>query len=97
MLYKALLGLGMIIEINILKCNGQYLKFIHMLAILMIFLRHNKLCIIALRCLQESLSSPGVKMLLHLLIAIKNSSSENDGYKVDVLFGIFFSISVLTC
>ena len=68
-----------------------------MLAILMIFLRHNKLYIIALRCLQESLSSPGVKMLLHLLIAIKNSSSENDGYKVDVLFGIFFSISVLTC
>jgi len=52
---------------------------------------------IALRCLQESLSSPGVETLLHLLIAIRNSSSENDGYEVNVLFGIFSSISMSTC
>lgn len=87
----------MIIEINILKCNGQYLKFTYILAILMIFFRHNKLCMIALRCLQGSLSSPGVETLLHLLIAIRNSSSENDGYEVNVLFGIFSSISMSTC
>jgi len=65
MSYKVLLGLGMMIEVNILKCNSQYPKFIYALAILMIFLRHDELCMITLRCLQESLSGPGVKTLLY--------------------------------
>ena len=36
-LYEALLGLGMIIEDNILKCNGQCSRLIHVLAILLHF------------------------------------------------------------
>ena len=42
-------------------------------------------------------TGPDVKALLHLLIAIRNFSSENDGYEVNVLFEIFFSTSVLNC
>jgi len=42
-LYKALLGLGIMIEVDILKCDGQYSKLIHVLTILMIFLIHDEL------------------------------------------------------
>jgi len=63
----------------------------------MISLRYDELCMITLKCLQESFSSPDVKALLHLLIAIKNSSSEDDSHELDVLFGISSSISVLIC
>jgi len=87
----------MMIEVNILKCDSQCPKFIHVLAILIMSLRHDELYMITLRCLQESLSGLGVKALLHLLIAVRNSSSENDGHKVDVLFRIFSSTSILIC
>lgn len=85
------------IEVNILKCDSQCPKFIHVLAILIMSLRHDELYMITLRCLQESLSGLGVKALLHLLIAVRNSSSENDGHEVDVLFRIFSSTSILIC
>ena len=42
-LYKALLGLGMMIEVNVLRCNGQCPKFIQVLAILVMFLKYDKL------------------------------------------------------
>ena len=64
MLYKALLDLEIIIEVDFLKYNSQYSKLIQVLAILITFLRHDELWIIALRCLQESLSGPEVKVLL---------------------------------
>jgi len=52
---------------------------------------------IALRCFQESLSGPGVEVLLHLLIDDRNSSSKKTDYKVVVLFEISFNKAVLTC
>jgi len=95
--YEALLGLGMMIEVDILKCDSQYFKLIYVWAILIKFLRHDKFWIIALRCLQEGLSSPGVKILLHLLIDVKNSSLEKGNYEIIVLFGVSSDKAVLTC
>ena len=43
MSYKALLGLGMMIEVDVLKCNGQCSKFIQVLAILVMFLKYDEL------------------------------------------------------
>jgi len=42
-------------------------------------------------------TGPSVKILLYLLIAIRNSSYENYGYEVDILFEISSSTSVLNC
>jgi len=54
-LYKALLGLGMIIELDILKCDGQCPKLMHTLAILMKFLRYKQSLTMTLRYLHNSL------------------------------------------
>ena len=51
MSYKALLGLEIMIEVDVLKCNGQCSKFIQVLAILVIFLKYDELWVITLRCL----------------------------------------------
>jgi len=72
-LYEALLSLGMMIDVNILKYDGQYPKSIH---VLIKFLWYNLLLMMALKCLQDSLSDSGVKALLHLLTDILNSFSE---------------------
>jgi len=96
-LYKALLGLGIMIEVDILKCDGQYSKLIHVLTILMIFLIHDELWMITLRCLQEYLSGLGVEVLLYLLINDRNSSCEKADHKVVVLFEILSNKTVLTC
>ena len=72
-LYEALLGLGMIIDVDILKCDSQCSKLIHILAILIKLLRYELLLTMALRYLQDSLLGPEVKVLLHLLIDILNS------------------------
>ena len=87
----------MMIEVDILKCDSQCSKSIHMLAILIKFLRYDKLWMMALRCLQESLSSLGVKVLLHLLINVRNSSLEKSNHKVIVLFRISSNKAVFTC
>ena len=85
------------IEVNILKCNSQYPKLIHVLAILIKFLRYDELWIMALRCPQENLSSLGVKVLSYLLIDDKNSSLEKSNYDIIILFDISSNIAVLTC
>ena len=95
-LYKALLGLGIIMNDNNLKCNSQWPKLIHALAILINFLRHKILLMITLRCLQDNLLGPGVKTLLHLIIALLDSSSENCVYFVTGLFRISSNKSGLT-
>jgi len=41
--YKALLDLEMMIEVDVLKCNGQCPKFIQVLVILVILLKYDKL------------------------------------------------------
>ena len=45
-------------EDDILKCDGQYPKLVHMLAILMKLLRHVLSLTITLRCFHNNLSSP---------------------------------------
>ena len=86
--YEALLGLGMIMEDNVLKYDSQWPKLIHILAILVKFLRYELLLIITLRYLQDNLSEPEVKELLHLIIELLNSFSENGIYFIIGLFEI---------
>ena len=62
----ALLGLGIIIDVDILKCISQCSKSIFVLVIFMMLLRHDEFLMISLRYLQDSLSGPGVKLLLYL-------------------------------
>jgi len=80
MSYEALLGLGIIIDVNILKYDGQYSKSIYALAILIKLLRHELLLMMTLRCLQDSLSGLGVEVLLYLLIKLLNSFTEKGVY-----------------
>jgi len=87
-LYKALLDLGIIMELDVLKCNSQCLKLMHVLAILMKFFRHNLLLTMTLRCLHNNLSGPGVDELLHLKITLLNSSLEIGIHVITALFGI---------
>ena len=75
-------------EDDILKCDGQWPKIIYALAILMKFLRHVLSLIITLRCFQDNLLGLEVNELLHFVIEILNSSSENGIYFVTGLFGI---------
>ena len=68
----------MIIDNNVLKCDSQYPRLIHVLAILTRFSKHLLFLIISLRCFHEILSDPRVNELLHLLMAIVNSSLEKE-------------------
>jgi len=70
-LYEALLGLEMMMELDILKCNSQHPKLMYTLIMLMKFLRHKQLLTITLRYLHNSLSGPKVNELLHLKITPK--------------------------
>jgi len=72
--YKALVGLKMMMELDILKCNSQCPKLMHTLVMLMKILRHKQLLIMILRYLYNSLLGPRVNKLLHLKIALLNSS-----------------------
>ncbi len=76
MLYDILLGLEIIIDIDILKCNSQYPNSKHALAILMNLLKQSISLIISLRYLQDNLSDLGVESLLYLSIAKRNSFLE---------------------
>jgi len=80
---------------DVLKCESQWPKLIHQLAILIKFLRHVILLTIILRCLQDNLSGAGVNELLYLAIELLNSSSKNDIHFVIGLFGIFSNKSRL--
>ena len=68
----------MMINDNILKCNGQYPKLIHMLVMLTKLLRHISFLIIALRCFQDNLSSPRINKSLYLAIALLNFSVKKE-------------------
>ena len=96
-LYNALLGLGMIIDIDTLKCKSQYPKSIYVLVIFKILLRYAEFFIISLKYLQDNLLDPGVKLLLHLLIADKNSFLEKGGHQNMTLSEISLRIKVSTC
>ena len=72
----------MIIDEDALKWDGQWPKLIHILAILTMFSKYLSSLMISLRCFHEILSSPGADKLLHLLIAIMNSSLEK-GFHIE--------------
>ena len=95
--YEALLGLGMMIDMEILKCISQYLNLIHTLAMLISLLRHSKFLMISLRYLQNNLSDLGVESLLYLYIAENNSSFEKGSHSVRALFGISSNSDTSTC
>ena len=80
--YDSLLGLGIMVDIDVLKYNSQYPNLIHVLVMLMILLRHSIFLMISLICLQDSLSGLGVKSLPHLSIAKRNSSLKKEGHLV---------------
>jgi len=86
--YDSLLGLGMIIIDDILKSFGQYSKSIQALAILMTLVIQSSSFIMDLRCLYNSLPSPGVDELLQLSKAILNFSFENRAQIEICLFSI---------
>jgi len=62
----------MIINNKDLKCNGQYSKLIHTLAILMIFFKHSVLLTTALIYFHKILLGPGANELLYFLMALVN-------------------------
>jgi len=70
------------IDMDILKYDGQCPNSIHILAMLMILLRHSISLMISLICLQDSLFGLGVKSLPHLSTAERNSSFEKEDYSV---------------
>ena len=76
-LYDILLGFNIIIVVEILKWEDQKPRLKHEFTILIKLYKHILFLRICLRWLQESLSGLGVEELLHLVIAIMNSSSEN--------------------
>ena len=81
---------------DILKWFGQYPRSIQALAILMTLEIHSSSFIIDLRCLHDSLSSPGVNELLQLPKVNPNSSFEK-GVQIEVcLFPILSKMLVST-
>ena len=76
-LYDSLLDLGIMMDIETLKYEGQWPSSIHKSAILMSFLRYMTSLMILLKCLHNSLFGPVVDKLLYLAIELTNSSSEN--------------------
>ena len=98
MSYDVLLSLGMMMDVDILKCDGQYSKSIHALAMFIMLLRYNKFLTISLKCLQDSLSGLGVESLLQLWMDNKNSSFKKGVHLVvGKLFRIFSNNKTSTC
>ena len=94
-LYKALLDLGIIMDDDILKYNGQCPKLMYILAILIKLLRQKLSLTITLRCFQDTLSGPRVDKLLYLAIELLNSSTENSIQIIIGLVGILSKILIL--
>ena len=79
-LYTTLLGFGMMIDEDAIKCKDQYLRLIQALAILMMLSKHLSFLIISLRYFHKIQSGPEVDELLHLSMAIVNSFLKNEHY-----------------
>ena len=77
--YNFLLGLGITIIVEILKCDSQYPKLMQALAIWTKVSRHSMSSKIILRWFYESLSEPGAEELLQLDNMNLNSSLKNSG------------------
>jgi len=94
-LYKALLGLRIIIDNNFLKYDSQWPNSMHVSAILIRFLRYVIFLTIVLRYLQDNLLGLEVNKLLYFVIALVNSSSENSFHHVIGLLGVSSNKSML--
>ena len=97
MLYKGLLGLEMIINVDVLKYDGQYPNLKHMLAMSINLSRHSEFLMISLICCYDNLFSPRVELLLYLSIAKKNSCFEKGGHSEWGLSRILSIRLLLTC
>ena len=91
-LYDFLLGFGMMMDMDILKWDGQWPNSKYTSAILIILFRCELFLTIYLRYLQDSLLGPRVGELLHLAIDLMNSSLENGTHFEEHLFEISFNI-----
>ena len=78
----------MVIVVETLECEGQYPNSMHVLAMLINFLRHTTFLTYFLRCLYDNLSSSEVNDLLYLAIALVNPSSEKKLHFITSLFTI---------
>ena len=78
--YTTLLGFGMTINKDAIKCKGQYPRLIQVLAILMMLSKHLSFLTTSLRCFHEIQSGPEVDELLHLSMAIVNSFLKKEHY-----------------
>ena len=79
-LYNILLGFRMTMVVEFLKWLGQYPILIHALAIVTMFFKYILSLTTRLRCSHNNLLGPGANKLLHLMIVLVNSSSENNDY-----------------
>ena len=89
--YDFLLGLGMMMVDETLKCNSQWSNSMHALAMSMNFLRHVASLTYLLRCFYDNLSGLGINELLHFAIVLVNSSSEKGFHFIVGLFIISLS------
>jgi len=96
-LYKVLLGLGMMINNDILKYNSQYSKLIYILVMLTKFFKHVLSLMITLRFFQDILIRLDIDKLLQLAIELSNSLLENKAYIITGLVGILFNMLELIC
>ena len=78
--YTVLLGFGITIVIEFLKWLGQYPISIQALAMAIMFPRHILSLTTCLRCLYDNLFGLGADKLLHLTMALMNSSSKNGNH-----------------
>ena len=92
--YNDLLGFGITIVIEILKCKGQYSNSIQVFTIVIIFFRHILSLRMILRCLYNSLSRSGVDILLHLNKELVNSFSKSRAQGEDTNDPSSFKISL---
>jgi len=79
-LYTGLFGLEMMININFLKCNSQWLRLIYKLAMLTKFVIHLELFTKILRWFKKIWSGPKVDKLLHFLIVSVISALEKGSH-----------------
>jgi len=80
-----------------LKCNSQWPRLIHTLAILMIFFKHPVSLTTTLRCFHKTLLGLEVDELLHLLMAFVNISFEKRDHAKRSFDEISSKIFVLIC
>ena len=78
--YDFLLDLGIMIVVDLLKCEGQYPTLIQALVMLIMTLRHLSSLKIAFKWLHDNLSGPEADKLLQLASVILNSSFEKVGH-----------------